>query len=140
MPGPKLFNDTVFAFQRVMDFRSQRHNLVSSNLSNAETPGYKAKDVQFEGILREAISTEKGLPLVKTNDKHIDAGGEIEILRTEPEVVKVKTPVVSFDGNTVSVEKEMARLNENSLLYQTETEVLARLFSGLKFAVNDGGR
>ena len=140
MPGPKLFNDTMFAFQRMLDCRSQRHNVVSSNLSNAETPGYKAKDVEFEGILREAISTEKTIPLVKTNSKHIDGGGQIEFLSAEPEVITVKTPVVSFDGNTVSVEREMARLSENSMLYQTETEILARLYSGLKFAVNDGGR
>ncbi len=140
MPGPNLFTDTMFAFQRMLDYRSQRHNVVSSNLSNAETPGYKAKDIQFEGILREAISTEKTIPLVKTNSKHIDGGGQIEILNTEPEVITVKTPVVSFDGNTVSVEREMARLSENSMLYQTETEILARLYSGLKFAVNDGGR
>ena len=110
MPGPNLFTDTMFAFQRMLDYRSQRHNVVSSNLSNAETPGYKAKDVQFEGILREAISTEKTIPLVKTNSKHIDGGGQIEILNAEPEVITVKTPVVSFDGNTVSVEREMARL------------------------------
>ncbi len=140
MPGPNLFTDTMFAFQRMLDYRSQRHNVVSSNLSNAETPGYKAKDIQFERILREAISTEKTIPLVKTNSKHIDGGGQIEILNTEPEVITVKTPVVSFDGNTVSVEREMARLSENSMLYQTETEILARLYSGLKFAVNDGGR
>ena len=140
MPGPNLFTDTMFAFQRMLDYRSQRHNVVSSNLSNAETPGYKAKDIQFEGILREAISTEKTIPLVKTNIRHIDGGGQIEILNAEPEVITVKTPVVSFDGNTVSVEREMARLSENSMLYQTETEILARLYSSLKFAVNDGGR
>ena len=92
MPGPELFNDTMFAYQRVMDFRTQRHNVVSSNLSNAETPGYEAKDVQFENILKEAITTEKGFPLVRTNSKHIDQGGQIEILSTRPQIVKVKSP------------------------------------------------
>jgi flagellar basal-body rod protein FlgB len=48
MPGQNLFSDTMFAYQKVMDFRTQRHNLVSSNLTNAETPAYKAKDVEFE--------------------------------------------------------------------------------------------
>ena len=42
MPGPKLFTDTMFAFQRMLDYRSQRHNVVSSNLSNAETPAVAA--------------------------------------------------------------------------------------------------
>ena len=138
MPGPELFNDTMFAYQRVMDFRTQRHNVVSSNLSNVETPGYEAKDVQFENILKEAITTEKGFPLVRTNSKHIDQGGQIEILSTRPQIVKVKSPIASFDGNTVSVEKEMAKMSENSMLYQAETEVLARLFKGIKVAVMEG--
>lgn len=140
MPSQKLFNDTMFAYQRVMDFRTQRHNLVSSNLSNAETPAYKAKDVEFESILNDAISTEKGLRLVKTSSGHIDGGGQIELLTTNPEIVSVKSPILNFDGNTVSVETEMNKLNKNSMLYQTETEVLSRLFGGLKYAVTEGGR
>jgi flagellar basal-body rod protein FlgB len=138
MPGPNLFNDTMFAYQKVMDFRSQRHNVVSSNLSNAETPGYKAKDVQFEHILKDAISTDKRFPLVKTNKNHIDQGNQFEFLSTRPEIVKTKPGISSFDGNTVSTEKEMAKMNENGMLYQTETEVLARLFKGIKMAVMEG--
>ena len=140
MPGQNLFSDTMFAYQRVMDFRTQRHNVVSSNLSNAETPSYKAKDVEFESILQDAISTEKGLRLVKTNSGHIDGGGQIDLLTTNPEIVSVKSPILNFDGNTVSVESEMNKLNKNSMLYQTETEVLSRLFGGLKYAVTGGGR
>lgn len=140
MPGPKLFNNTMVAYQRSMDFRSQRHNLVSTNISNAETPGFQAKDVEFEGILKDALSTERGLTLVRTHKKHLGGGGDIEILSSRPEIVPVDSPVTSFDGNTVSVDKEMAKLSENSLLFQTETEVLARLFGGLKNAISGGTR
>lgn len=140
MPGPRLFNDTMFAYQRAMDFRTQRHNVVSSNLSNAETPGYKAKNVEFDNILKEAVSSEKDFPLAKTNANHIPSGGNVEILTSRPKIVLVKNAVPSFDGNTVSVEKEMARMSENSMLYQTETEVLARMLGGLKYAVTEGGR
>ena len=140
MPGQNLFNDTMFAYQRVMDFRTQRHNILSSNLTNAETPAYKAKDVEFESILKDAISTEKGLRLAKTSSGHMDGGGQIELLSSSPEIVAVKSPILNFDGNTVSVESEMNKLSKNSMLYQTETEVLSRLFGGLKYAVTGGGR
>jgi flagellar basal-body rod protein FlgB len=142
MPGQNLFSDTMFAYQKVMDFRTQRHNLVSSNLTNAETPAYKAKDVEFESILNDAISTEKGpqLPLAKTNSGHIGGASQLELLTTKPEIVNVKSAIQNFDGNTVSVESEMSKLNKNSMLYQTETEVLSRLFGGLKYAVTGGGR
>lgn len=140
MPGPKLFNDTMTAYGRALDFRVQRHNLISSNISNAETPGFKAKDVDFEGILKDALSTGQGLSMSKTHERHLGGGGDMDALSSQPEIVSVNSSVTSFDGNTVSIDKEMGRLSENSLLFQTETEVLARLFSGLKTAISGGAR
>ncbi len=140
MPSPRLFNDTMAAYQRAMDFRSQRHSLISTNISNAETPGFKAKNIEFEGMLKEALSTERGLGMVRTHEKHLGGGGNIDILSSQPEIVSADSATASFDGNTVSVDKEMGKLNENSLLFQTETEVLARLFGGLKTAISEGTR
>jgi len=91
MPGPKLFNDTMAAYKRAMDFRSQRHALISTNLSNAETPGFQAKNIEFEGMLKEALSSEKGLGLAKTNEKHLGGGGDIDILSSQPEIVPVNS-------------------------------------------------
>jgi len=136
---PKLFSDTMFAYQRSLDFRAMRHNLVTTNITNADTPGFKAKDVNFESMLREALHTEPGLQLARTNRRHIEGGSGVDVLTTDPEVFAINAPMVSFDGNTVSTDREMYKLNANSLLYQSETDILARLFSGLKFAVNDGG-
>jgi len=128
------------AYKRAMDFRSQRHSLISTNLSNAETPGFQAKNIEFEGMLKEALSTEKGLGMAKTHEKHLGGGGNMDILSSQPEIVPVESQTTSFDGNTVSVDKEMSKLNENSLLFQTETEILARLFGGLKTAISGGAR
>ncbi len=116
-----------------------RHNLVTTNISNAETPGYKSKDVNFEVVLRDALATETGIALVKTNEKHLEGGSSVDVLRSDPEVASARSAMATFDGNTVSIDTEMYKLNENSLLYQSETEVLARLFASLKFAVTEGG-
>ncbi|MBI3128978.1 MAG: flagellar basal body rod protein FlgB [Candidatus Tectomicrobia bacterium] len=140
MSGPNLFSDTMYAFERSLDFRSVRHNIVTTNISNADTPGFKAKDVRFESVLKRALEKDRGIALARTNPSHIEGGSGVDILSTAaPDIVKTDSPVASFDGNTVSVDAEMAKLSENSLLYQAETDVLARLFSGLRYAVSEGG-
>ena len=140
MPGPKLFSDTLFAYQRSLDFRAARHNMLTANIANAETPGFKAKDIDFETVLKGAISTRPGLNMVRTSSKHLEGGTPIEILTSAPRVVRIDSAVGSFDGNTVSIDTQMGKLGENSLLYQTETDILARILAGLKFAVTEGGR
>lgn len=139
MAVPKLFSDTMFAYGRSLDFRSMRHNLLSTNVANAETPGFKAKDVKFEKFFQDALSVGKGIRLVKTHQAHLDGGGDLSILSTRPDIVEETPSIDSFDGNSVSLDKEMTKLSENSLLYQTETDILARLFAGLRFAVTEGG-
>jgi flagellar basal-body rod protein FlgB len=130
----------MFAFERSLDFRAMRHNIITTNVANADTPGFKAKDIRFESVLKRALEKDRGIALARTDPKHIEGGSGVDVLSTvEPDIVKTDSLITSFDGNTVSVDTEMYKLTENSLLYQSETDVLARLFSGLKFAVNDGG-
>ena len=45
MSGPRLFSDTMYAFERSLDFRSMRHNIVTTNIANADTPGFKSKEI-----------------------------------------------------------------------------------------------
>ena len=122
-----------------MRAQATRLRVVSENIANADTPGFKAKDVKFEGMLQEALERTPGLNLRKTNPRHIEGGSGVEVLTSNPEVVTEPSSLGSFDGNSVSVDQEMYKLNENSLLYQVETDILARLFAGVKFNVTDGG-
>src|SRR3972149_216088 len=107
MPGPSLFNDTMYAFERSLDYRSMRHNIVTTNIANADTPGFKAKDVRFESVLQRALEKDRGIILAKTHVNHIEGGSRVDILTTaEPDIVKTESPIASFDGNTVSVDTE----------------------------------
>ncbi|MCH7501703.1 MAG: flagellar basal body rod protein FlgB, partial [Nitrospinae bacterium] len=57
-----LFADkTPLILIKALDFQSQRHLLISSNISNIDTPGYRAKDIDFKGALRAALGTGEGL-------------------------------------------------------------------------------
>ena len=64
MPAPKLFSDTMFAYERSLDFRSMRHNLLTTNVANAETPNFKAKDVKFEKFFQDALSRWRLSPTI----------------------------------------------------------------------------
>ncbi|HHO51347.1 MAG TPA: flagellar basal body rod protein FlgB [Deltaproteobacteria bacterium] len=100
--------------------RQQQHALTASNLANAETPGFRAKFVDFERALSDAL--EPGAAP--------DAGtSEIRELAPNP---------WSADGNSVLPEREQARLQENALMYRAVAQGLSKRLALLKFAANDG--
>ena len=57
-------------WKAVLDFQSERHTVLSTNVANVDTPGYKGHDVRFSDELKRAIDTEGTIPLKKTNEKH----------------------------------------------------------------------
>ena len=66
-----LFSDKVPTMMRkALDFSSSRHLLITTNVSNADTPGYKAHDIDFQSQLREVTSTDGQLSMKKTHERH----------------------------------------------------------------------
>ena len=93
--------------------------IVSHNIANVNTPGYKRYDVNFDDELRSIIES-----------------GEYERLRSvEPQVVQPDDPPMRPDGNNVNVDAEMAALVKNTLIYNTYVQILANKFSGLRSAI-----
>lgn len=127
-----LFGGTINLLGRSLDIRSMRHNLISSNIANQETPGYKAVDIDF----KTALSTAEGepLPLTKSDERH--AGG---IYGGSAGTVSAQETGVDegYDKNSVNIEKEMAKMAENTMMYNAAAEILARKFKGLESAIRD---
>ena len=66
-----LFSDKAPSLmKKSLNMMSTRQNLISSNISNVDTPGFKASDIDFQGQLREALGSKGGLNLKSTNEKH----------------------------------------------------------------------
>lgn len=127
-----LFGGTINLLDRSLDIRSMRHNLISSNIANQETPGYKAVDVDFKAALDKAEGER--LPLVKSDGHHFvgiaDApGGEVSVQPTGVDE--------GYDKNSVNIEQEMAKMAENTMMYNAAAEILARKFKGLESAIRD---
>jgi len=132
----EIFDSTVGALNTSLNLRELNQNVIGSNIANADTPGYKAKTVEFEGKLREILKTGDQLTLEGTNPDHIVPRETEPVF---PEVYDDPNGVESLDGNTVDRAHEMAKLSENQILYNTSAELLKKKLGFLRYAVTEGG-
>ena len=134
-----IFDKTTDALAASLNFRSLRHNVTAANLANAETPGYKAKVMDFEDALARAIDLEG---LNKANNIEGDdlALGSGSISRAKADIYDNPEGNVTNDGNTVDMEREMSTLQENSILYKAALQLINKKIGALRYAVTEGGR
>jgi flagellar basal-body rod protein FlgB len=130
------FDPIIGALNTSLNLRLANQNVISGNIANADTPGYKAKKVEFESALRDALGVGDQLPAAKTNIKHINhqASGAVE-----PAIYEDPNGVESLDGNTVDRAAEMSMMAENQILYDAATEMLKKKLGMLKYAITEGG-
>lgn len=130
---------TTDALGASLDLRLLRHNVTSSNIANAETPGYKAKKVDFEEALTRALDHE-GLGKMHTSDDEHFLMGQGAISRARADVYDNPDGNVTNDGNTVDMEKELSTLADNSILYKAALQLINKKLGAMKYAVSEGGR
>jgi flagellar basal-body rod protein FlgB len=130
------FDPVIGALNTSLNLRLLNQNVVSANIANADTPGYKAKAVEFESALRDALSVGDTLPPQGSDSQHIVHRSTDPV---NPEIYDVPNDVVSLDGNTVNRAEEMAKLAENQLLYDASIEMLRKKLGMLKYAISEGG-
>lgn len=113
--------------------RSQRTEVLATNLANADTPGYRARDIDFRAALAAAGSPASGMQLNATNAAHLSTGGAVP--GADPNM-KYRVPLApALDGNTVDVQMEQAAFAENSVRYQATLNFLTSKLRGLMTAI-----
>lgn len=136
MPIDGLFSSTIDILSKNIDLRAKQHNLVSSNIANAETPNYVPKALVFEDELQGAIKGNPTTTGSTTNPRHIplkEGGGTIHSVQGQVIESPAKTP--GKDGNAVELEGEMSRMVENQILYNASVQILTKKFEGLRTAI-----
>lgn len=123
----KLFDKTFGFVERSLDIRTLNNKVLSSNIANAETPDYHAKEVPFQKILDKTMDTSPTIGLKRTHPRHLP-----EDLEEDPGVESTKEPV--------DIDKEMAKLAENNIMFQAGVQTLVKKFEALKFTIIDTGR
>jgi len=134
-----LLDKTTQALQASAGFRQLRQNITSANIANAETPGYVAKKVDFEDALARAVDLDGSRALQATSEGHFSTGPGA-ISKSRADVYENPDVNVNNDGNTVDLEREMAALAENSIMYRAAIQLMNKKLAALKYAASDGGR
>ncbi|MBU2917885.1 MAG: flagellar basal-body rod protein FlgB [Psychrosphaera sp.] len=119
--------------QHALLVRSERAEVLSSNIANADTPGYKAKDIDFASALANAKNSQS-YRMSKTHSKHFDLSVEID---TSQKYRNPNQPDTG-DGNTVDVQVERNMFMQNSMEYQTSLQFLNGKIKGLNKALTGG--
>lgn len=120
------FDKAFGVHQYTLGVRAKRAEVLSSNIANADTPGFKARDINFAQALQEARQ-QQGVELAATSEKHF------ALKMDTPATMQYRNPLQpdTGDGNTVDVQQERSEFLRNSLEYQTSLEFMNSKISGL---------
>jgi flagellar basal-body rod protein FlgB len=123
----QLFDHTIGLLQRSLDLRTFRHKILSDNISNSENPNHSPKEVSFQKVLQETMQDRSPAFLRTTHPHHLsgDTQGTIEA-------------ATSAEG--VQLDREMAKLAENNLMFQAGVQALLKKFEAMKTVIQEGGR
>ncbi len=124
--------------EKSLNLRARRHELIVSNIANADTPNYKSFDIVIDEELQKTGNATASLPLETTHSSHLrGAAGngfdQVTIHTKESDGLSMRG-----DGNTVDMDREMVNLSENSIIYRASSQIIGRMFGAIKAAINSG--
>ena len=112
-------NESIQLLNKLLDVSALRQRVLADNLANADTPRFKRRDVEFREMLAKAI----------------DSADAKKLSAVQPKVIVDTAAPVRPSGNSVSLQRELGEITENSLLYQFATRAVSRKFDTLRKAI-----
>lgn len=130
------FDKFLGAAEDSLLLRARRSEIIASNLANADTPGYKARDIDFKAAMSDAMGNasefKKGaLKMATSNEKHIQGSQN----KFSADIMYRNPYQPSLDGNTVETGIEKTEFSENSVHYTASLRFLTGKFKGLTKAI-----
>ncbi len=131
--------DPLPALEKAMAFTEARHRVIVENIANADTPGYRAKQLDaaaFQEALAKALARRKEDPsgvleLPASREFHTGPDGRLVVTPTE----EPPENILFHDGTNSRLERQMAMLAENALMHRTLTELMRNRFDSLQQAI-----
>ena len=112
--------------EKSLDATWLRNDVISQNIANADTPGYKRKEVQFEEFLSSELKNSR----ITSGKSRISGSGDIRITEDH------KNYSYRLDGNNVDIEQEMAQMAMNTLRYNTLIQRMSGQFSKIRTIIS----
>jgi len=135
-----MFDKNMQLLSKALSLTQQRQGLITSNIANRETPGYRAQDLVFDKQLQTALHSDRPGPLQTTDPRHFDGITREPLELVQGEQINSFNPDPRMDGNTVILDKEMAKLAENQLRFQAQVRAINWKIRTLKTAITEGGK
>jgi len=126
-------NKSFQLHSQALSIRSQQAEVIAGNIANADTPGYKAKGIDFKQSLAQA-SQKQQTGMSRTNEKHFD----VRTAQSNNVQFRVPDQPDTGDGNTVDVQVERNLYLENSLKYQASVQFLNGKINAMKKVISGG--
>jgi len=123
------FDNALGIHPQALALREKRSEVLASNLANADTPGYKARDLDFQAALKKAMPVNQSME--RTQEGHISP---TDVLLGATMMFRNPNQA-SLDGNTVETHIEQAKYSENAVQYQASLRFINGKFSGLMSAI-----
>ena len=124
-------NSAFGVHEQAMHLQARRAQLLSQNLANSDTPGYKAKDIDFKDALKSVSNGNLETPLKSTQTGHMQPKG---FFMGAKEMYRLPTQS-SLDGNTVEPHVEMGEFTENSMRYLMTLRIMSGKINGMLSAI-----
>ena len=126
------FDKALGIHEKALNFRAQRAEVLANNIANADTPHYKARDLEFSSVLASQTNKNGTFNLNRTSARHIEGEG----VSFSAESLQYRTPHhPSIDGNTVDAQVEQAAYTKNAVDFQASFTFLHSKFKGLMSAI-----
>jgi len=131
-----LFSRTVSPdLEKSMDAYSLRQKVISNNIANVMTPGYRAQQVSFEEDYKRSLETVK-MRGTTTHENHLSIPGNLMTFSRVHPKVEFKEASLNDSGlNNVDIDKEMAEMAENALRYEMSTKLINKRYMNIKNAI-----
>lgn len=131
-----MIDATLSILEKSLEMRARAHEIHTSNIANANVPGFKAKKIDFENRLREAMGE-----LEAPNEPMVQREGIVsgQVAEVRPDIYEDPLAKASGDGNTVNMEREQTELAKNTIGYEASVQLINKKFALSKYVL-DGGR
>jgi len=123
-----LLNDSNFRImQKSLDALWLRQKVISNNIANIDTPGYKSKRVEFENILNNQLTSLNN-----------DQGTNDQLQSIEPQIIEDNKYIMREDGNNVDIDAQNIELVRTQIQYEYMTRMISSAISREKYAITEG--
>jgi len=128
-----MFDSAFAPLAQALRVRAERQQVLASNIANVDTPGYRARDIDFRAAMEAELGGGTGaLPLRRTEPRQLPAGTSDPLA---PFIGYRTGQPMGIDGNNVTLSREESRFTNNALAYRADLTFLSGRIKGLKTAI-----